>query len=164
MRKTATESNPLEIRPALAEEAAAIAALIHPAFEQYRGRLQPESGALSESAGTIAASMASGTILVAFRAERLVGCVSVQRKGDFAYAGRLAVEPLERGSGVGRALMEEAEALARRMGLGRLRVDTRLALTENRSFFRALGFVEGAQRCHAGFAHPTYVELEKTLI
>jgi hypothetical protein len=57
-----------------------------------------------------------------------------------------------------------AEAEARRMGLDRLRVDVRLKLRDNRAFFRALGFVEGAERCHPGFRLPTYIELEKTLI
>ena len=66
--------------------------------------------------------------------------------------------------GIGRALMAEAEGLARRLGLTRLGVETRLALTGNRAFFRALGFVEGAHHCHPGFAHPTYLELEKILI
>jgi hypothetical protein len=60
--------------------------------------------------------------------------------------------------------MAETESLARQMGVGRLRVDVRLALTGNRAFFRALGFVEGSHLCHSGFATPTYVELEKTLI
>jgi hypothetical protein len=60
--------------------------------------------------------------------------------------------------------MAEAEAQARRLGVHRLRVETRLVLTENRAFFEALGFIEGAQHSHPGFAHPTYVELEKSLI
>jgi N-acetylglutamate synthase-like GNAT family acetyltransferase len=95
---------------------------------------------------------------------RILGCVSVQRKGECAYAGRLAVEPMEQGIGVGRALLAAAEALARQMGSDRLRVDVRLKLRDNRAFFRALGFVEGAERCHPGFRSPTYIELEKTLI
>jgi GNAT superfamily N-acetyltransferase len=76
----------------------------------------------------------------------------------------LAVEPSERRAGLGRALMDEAEKVARGLGFHRLRLETRLVLVENRAFFRALGFVEGAQRSHPGFTHPTYVELEKSLI
>jgi N-acetylglutamate synthase-like GNAT family acetyltransferase len=164
VRKQTTGSNPLAIRPARAEEVDAIVALIHRAFGQYRGKLQPESSALLESADTIRAAMTTGSILLAVRGDRIVGCISVHRKADFAYAGRLAVEPMERSVGVGRALMAQAEALARQMGANRLRVDVRLKLRDNRAFFRALGFTEGAHRCHAGFTHPTYVELEKTLI
>lgn len=164
MRKQASEGNPLLIRPGRAEEADAIVALIHRAFGQYRGKLRPESSALLESADSIRTAMQTGTVLLAVRGERILGCISVQRKADFAYAGRLAVEPMERGVGVGRALMAQAEAVARQMGAGRLRVDVRLKLRDNLAFFRALGFVDGAQRCHPGFGHPTYVELEKILI
>ena len=163
MRKQTTEENPLLIRPARADEAGAIVALLHRAFGQYRGKLQPESGALSENIDTISSVMSVGTVLVAM-GDGIAGCVAVQQKGDFAYAGRLAVDPGVRGMGVGRALMAAAEAMARQMGAGRLRVDVRLALPENRRFFRALGFAEGAHRCHPGFTRPTYVELEKILI
>jgi N-acetylglutamate synthase-like GNAT family acetyltransferase len=164
VRKQSTEGNPVLIRSATADEAEAVVALIHRAFAQYRGKLTPESGALSETAATIRAAMASGSVVVALDRSRIAGCVSVQRKPDFAYAGRLAVDPQAHGTGIGRRLMAEAERLARQMGASRLRVDVRLALTENRAFFRALGFVEGTHRCHPGFACPTYVELEKTLI
>ena len=164
MRKQTTEGNPLLIRPARADEAEAIVALLHRAFAEYRGKLQPESGALSESTDTISSAMSGGTILVAVRDKGIAGCVALQHKVDFAYAGRLAVDPSARGMGVGRALMAEAEAMARQLGAGRLRAHVRLALTENRAFFRALGFVEGAHRCHPGFSRPTYVELEKILI
>jgi N-acetylglutamate synthase-like GNAT family acetyltransferase len=163
VRKAAAESNPLLIRTARPEEAEAIVALIQRAFGEYRGKLRPESGALRETAETIRAAMKADRILLAERAGRVLGCVSVRWKEDCAYAGRLAVEPMERGIGVGRALVAAAEAEARRMGMDRLRVDVRLKLRDNRAFFRALGFVEGAERCHAGFSQPTYVELEKML-
>lgn len=164
MRKPAGESNPVSIGPARAEEAEAIAGLIHRAFAGYRGKLQPEPSALRESADSIRSALETEQVFVARRDGRIVGCVSVQQRGALAYARRLAVEPAEQGAGIGRALMAEAEGLARRLGLTRLGVETRLALTGNRAFFRALGFVEGAHHCHPGFAHPTYVELEKILI
>jgi predicted N-acetyltransferase YhbS len=164
VRKQSTEGNPLLIRPARAEEADAIVALIHRAFGQYRGKLRPESSALLESADTIRAAMKTGTILLAVRSGTILGCISVQRKADFAYAGRLAVEPMEQGTGIGRALIARAEAVARQMGAARLRVDVRLKLRDNLAFLRALGFADGTQRCHSGFSRPTYVELEKILI
>ncbi len=158
-----SEGNPITIRPARVDEAEAIVALIHRAFAQYRGRLQPESSALSEDADKIGALMAQGIVLVAMEARRITGCVAIQRKPDCVYAGRLAVDPAARGQGTGRALMAAAEDAARSLGSGPLRVDVRLALAENRAFFRSLGFVEGAHSRHPGFAEPTYVELEKIL-
>ena len=164
MRKPAAESNPFLIRAARPDEAEAIVALIQRAFGEYRGKLCPESGALLETAETIKAAMKTGTLLVAERSGRILGCVAVRRKDGHAYAGRLAVEPMERRIGVARGLMAQAEVLARQMGADRLRVDVRLKLRDNRAFFRALGVKEGAERCHPGFRQPTYVELEKTLI
>ena len=164
MRKPAAESNPFLVRAARPDEAEAIVALIQRAFGEYRGKLRPESSALLETAETIRAAMKTATLLVAERAGRILGCVSVRRKDRHAYAGRLAVEPMERRIGVARALMAQAEVLARQMGADRLRVDVRLKLRDNRAFFRALGFKEGAERCHPGFRQPTYVELEKILI
>lgn len=152
------------IRAAVPAEAETIVALIHRAFAQYRDRLVPPSAALSESAETIARMMMRGRVLLAKVEGIAVGCVAVEDKGDFAYVGRLAVEPSARGRKIGLALMDAAETEARLMGATRLRVDCRLCLTENRAFFRALGFVEGDHRCHAGFAEPTYVELEKILV
>jgi N-acetylglutamate synthase-like GNAT family acetyltransferase len=152
------------IRVAEPAEAEAIVTLIHRAFAQYRDRLVPASAALSETRDTIAALMTRGRVLLAKVNGMAVGCVAVEGKGDCVYVGRLAVEPSARGRKLGLALMDAAETEARLMGGQRLRVDCRLALTENRSFFGALGFVEGAHRCHAGFAEPTYVELEKILI
>jgi N-acetylglutamate synthase-like GNAT family acetyltransferase len=164
VRKPAAESNPVSFRPARTGEAEAIAALIRRAFAQYRGRMQPEASALKESADSVRSAMEADPFVVARRAGHVVGCVAVQRRLDFAYIRRLAVEPEERRRGIGGGLMAQAEAQARRLGFSRLRVETRLALTENRAFFKALGFVEGAQRSHPGFADPTYVELEKILI
>lgn len=141
-----------------------IVTLIQRAFAQYRDRLVPASAALLETRESIAALMARGRVLLAKVNGMAVGCVALEDKGDHVYVGRLAVEPSARGRKLGLALMDAAETEARLMGGQRLRVDCRLSLTENRSFFGALGFVEGAHRCHAGFAEPTYVELEKILI
>lgn len=141
-----------------------IVTLIHRAFAQYRDRLVPASAALNETRESIATLMTRGRVLLAKVNGMAVGCVAVEDKGDCVYIGRLAVEPAARGRKLGLALMDAAETEARLMGGTRLRLDCRLSLTENRAFFGALGFVEGAHRCHAGFAQPTYVELEKILI
>ena len=80
MRKPAAESNPFLIRAARPDEAEAIVALIQRAFGEYRGKLRPESGALLETAETLRAAMKTGTLLVAERSGRILGCVSVRRK------------------------------------------------------------------------------------
>ncbi|MEZ5830383.1 MAG: GNAT family N-acetyltransferase [Dongiaceae bacterium] len=164
MRKQVTESNPVSFGPARPEDAGAIAAVIQRAFAAYRGTLQPEPSALKETEDSIRSALGSESFVIARQAGRVIGCVSVKDRAGVAYARRLAVEPAQQGKGLGRALMMEAEALARRLGFNRLHVETRLALAGNRALFRVLGFQEGTQHCHPGFTHPTYVELEKILV
>lgn len=164
MLKQSVERNAILIRPARAEESEAVAALIHRAFAPYRGILEPAPSALSETAGSIQSAMARGIVLVAVREGAVAGCVSVERRADTMYAGRLSVDAAARGAGIGAALMAEVERLARQGGATRVRVDVRLVLDGNRAFFRQLGFVEGRRRSHPGFASPTYVELEKILV
>jgi hypothetical protein len=55
----------------------------------------------------------------------------------------------------------EQEARAR--GLPRLLLSTRLVLADNRRLFARCGFVETAQHAHPGYAHPTFVDMEKAL-
>ena len=83
-------SDTLVLRAATAADAAAIAATIAAAFEQYRGKLEPESGAFRETADGIAAELAHecGAIL-AERNGRILGCVMVQLMDDDLYFGRL---------------------------------------------------------------------------
>ena len=53
-------SDSISVRPATLEDAAALAATIAAAFEQYRGKLVPESGAFGETADNIGRQLKSG--------------------------------------------------------------------------------------------------------
>ncbi len=79
------------------------------------------------------------------------------------YLSRLAVLKEARGRGIGWALLEHVEAVARGVGLSRVHLQVRLALEGNRRLFRRAGFVEGERHSHKGFDHPTYVSAEKVL-
>ena len=67
-----------------------IAATIAASFEQYRGKLEPESGAFRETAEAIAGELArdSGAI-VAERNGEILGCVMVKLLDGDLYFGRL---------------------------------------------------------------------------
>lgn len=74
--------------------------------------------------------------LVADGASTIVGAVAVERHGDHGLLRSLVVDPACRQSGVGRALVRAAEAIARRDGLASLTLLTQTAAP----FFRALGY------------------------
>ena len=52
-------------------------------------------------------------ILLAESGGRLVGCAHVEARGDAGYFGMFAVRPTLQGSGLGRAILAEAERVAR---------------------------------------------------
>jgi ribosomal protein S18 acetylase RimI-like enzyme len=157
-------SDTLILRAATAADAAAIAATIAAAFEQYRGKLEPESGAFQETAEGIAAELAreSGAI-VAERNGQMLGCVMVKLEDDDLYFGRLAVLPAARGQGIARKLIDAVEDEARRRELAGVRLGVRIVLTENQRLFTALGYVETSREAHEGFDHPTSINMRKPL-
>jgi predicted N-acetyltransferase YhbS len=155
----------IRIRPATMTDAPALAALIIDAFAEYRGRLKPESGALSESAATIAAELArpDHSALLALDGARPVGCVLCKPEDGDLYFGRLAVPPAQRGRGIARALIEAVEAHARRHGYPGVLLGVRIALPENQKLFASLGYVETERTAHPGFDVPTSITMRKVL-
>ena len=157
-------SDPPILRAATAADAPALAAIIAAAFEQYRGKLVPESGAFRETAAAIAAELATGaSAIVAEQNGRPVGCVMLKPEEGDLYFGRLSVLPAARGAGLARRLIEAVEAEARRRGMPAVRLGVRIVLTDNQRLFRSLGYAEVSREAHAGFDHPTSINMRKTL-
>lgn len=145
-------------------EASTLLRIIHAAFEEMRGRLDPPSGALSESADSLKSLFARGErAALALVEGAAVGCVFMMRTGVELYAHRLAVAPQARRRGVGRALMSYVEQVALTEGCSYVRVGVRLALPQNRAFFEQLGYVAIAEAAHAGYNAPTFVHMVKEL-
>lgn len=157
-------SDTLVLRRATTDDAAAIARVIAASFEQYRGRLNPESGAFRETAGGIAADLAKGiAAIVAERNGEMIGCVLVEEQEGDLYFGRLSVLPSARGQGLARQLVDAVEAEARRRGLPGVRLGVRIVLTDNQRLFQALGYRETSREAHPGFDHPTSINMRKPL-
>ena len=154
----------LVLRAATPADPAAIAATIAASFEQYRGKLEPESGAFRETADGIAAELAreSGAI-IAERNGRMIGCVMVKLVEDDLYFGRLSVVPEVRGEGIARRLVEAVEDEARRRELAGVRLGVRIVLVENQQLFSSMGYVEISREAHEGFDHPTSINMRKAL-
>jgi GNAT superfamily N-acetyltransferase len=152
------------VRPADAAEAARIAHVIRSAFEEYRGVLEPPSGALAVDAAAVRDLMGLGCILVCERDGRIAACVFHRMHADHMYLGRLSVLPAFRGRGLGARLVAEVEALAAAAGRDRVRLGVRLALPRNREFFERLGYHQVGLDSHAGMTVPTFAWLEKPVV
>lgn len=153
----------LQIRRLAPADAATAARVIREAFAAQGVATDPPSSALRETAESVAAHLVAGGGAVAEVGAGLIGLVLWADREGGLYLGRLAVLPPWRGRGVGRALIGEGEAEARRRGLPRLHVRVRLALDDNRRLFSACGFRATEQGAHPGYAAATYAVMEKSL-
>lgn len=152
------------LRAATLADAPALAVTILAAFEQYRGRLVPESGAFGETAEGIARELAKGAgAIIAERDATMLGCVMTRLEEGDLYLGRLSVLPAARGSGLAGRLIDAVEAEARRRGLPGVRLGVRIALLDNQRLFNALGYREISRETHAGFDHFTSINMRKLL-
>jgi len=137
----------IEIHPAGPADAAAIAATVNRAFEVEAFFVEGPRVTVEE----IARRMITGRFLVAGDGGTLVGCVYLEpRPPARAYVGLLAVEPSRAGEGIGRRLMEAAEAAARVAGAVAVDITVVDLRTELFPFYAALGYTRCGEAPFAG--------------
>jgi predicted N-acetyltransferase YhbS len=152
------------LREATGADAAAIQGVIHAAFAEYRGKLEPPSGAHNETVATVREKLAAGRALLASAGGDAVGCVFYEPEADHIYLYRLAVVPAYRRRGLGQALIARVEERARELRLPRVRIGVRTALARQQAYYQRLGYRPVEARAHPGYAEPTYLILEKQIL
>lgn len=84
----------------------------------------------------------SSTVLVAVRGGRLLGTVMTGHDGYRGWVYYLAVQPDDRGNGIGRDLMSAAEAWLHEQGIPKLQLMVRADNTAVIEFYEQLGYVD----------------------
>ena len=135
----------------------AILNLIRRSFAYMDGVIDPPSSAMTLTQEALVAKSAKEIALGLFSEKRPVACVFLDPRPDCLYIGKLAVEPQMQGKGLGSCLIQEAEAVARHLGLARLELQTRVELAANHTYFAARGFAKAGESSHAGFSWPTSI-------
>jgi ribosomal protein S18 acetylase RimI-like enzyme len=115
-----SESVPTDFRPAVVADVPAIVALVESAYRGDSGRRgwTTESDLL-DGQRTDAAGVASlldqpgSMLLLAERDGVLLASCHIERRGDSGYFGMFAVDPAQQGGGLGKAVLAEAERIAR---------------------------------------------------
>ncbi|MHB8632116.1 MAG: GNAT family N-acetyltransferase [Candidatus Limnocylindria bacterium] len=146
-------------------DAAEVAKLLRSAYADHAAAGLNFSAATATEDG-VRERIARGQVYVARGAGRVIGTYQLRSKsdelGDAGYVNSLAVDPSLRGSGLGRALLEHAEAEVALRGLGRVRLDTAQPALALVSWYHRRGYRPVAQVRWPGKTYESVV-LEKTL-
>jgi hypothetical protein len=89
----------ITIRSVGVEQSSEVRRIRQVACEEYRGRLVPPSGALTETIEEVREAISGGGACLAFVGEVAVGSARDRLCPDHAYAERVAVLPESRGKG-----------------------------------------------------------------
>ncbi len=132
------------LRPATAADVPAIAACVDAAYTPYIESIGVRPGPLDFDH---AAAVRDGLVTVAVDdADPVVGLFVL--RGD--WLENVAVDPAHPGRGLGRRLVEGAEAQARAAGVAELRLHTHARMTDNQARYRRLGWTETERRSDGG--------------
>lgn len=95
--------------------------------------------------------VAHGEAWVAEKDGAIAGMLVLLPRKDHLLMDNVAVEPACQGRGLGKALISFAEAEARRLGYGEIRLYTHETMVENIAMYRRLGYEETGRGRQAGF-------------
>ena len=143
------EGMPYSFRPASEGDAPGIAACVDAAYRHYVERIGKPPGPMTEDYAKV---IRERRVTVAESGGKVVGVLVLAVTGEGFLLENVAVEPSHRGEGLGKALLELAEAEARREGFGSIYLYTHERMTENLALYAKLGYVEYDRRAEKGFA------------
>lgn len=127
----------LIFRAAVAGEAEAILSLVRSAYAPYISRMDHEPAPMLADYAYL---IENGHVQVAEEERQILGILVSYPRGCHLHVENIAVAPEGQGHGIGRALMNKAEELARGTGLGVIRLYTNEVMQENFPFYEALGY------------------------
>ena len=140
---------PYSIRPASEGDAPAIAACVNAAYRHYVERIGKRPGPMTEDYAKV---IRERRVTVAESDGKIAGVLVLAVTGEGFLLENVAVDPSKRGSGLGRTLLEFAEAEARREGFGSIYLYTHEKMTENLALYAKIGYVEFDRRTERGLA------------
>ncbi len=134
----------LNVRVATANDRADIIALVNAAFtvETFFEGTRTDDDRLTEMMGT-------RDFLVGEEGGRILASVSTEVRDERGYFGMLAVDPSQQGRGLGRVMVEAAEAHLRQRGCEVVDITVLSLRPELPGYYRKLGYVQtGVEEFH----------------
>jgi ribosomal protein S18 acetylase RimI-like enzyme len=140
------------IRPATAADVPAIASLVHRAYAHYIERIGRRPSPMNDDHAAHVAKGDQYVLVDGDAAGAIIGAIVIVTRADHVYVDNVAVAPERQGEGLGRALLEFADAEALRRGQRELRLVTNVVMTENQQIYARLGY-EDVGRERVGVYH-----------
>ena len=167
MQTSEPTNKAITLRAATVDDAPTILMITRAAFEEFRDRLDPPSGALDETLESLVESafQPDHGATLAFMDGQPAGVSrwAIQPQRAYLYVGRVAVLPAYRRQGVASALMRWIDAHASALGLPAVQFGVRLQAPENIRFYQRLGYQISDYAQHTGYDLPTFVWMRKDL-
>jgi GNAT superfamily N-acetyltransferase len=135
------------IRRAVAAEAEVVRAVVLAAYERYVGVIGTQPGPMLDD---YAARIAQDQVWVLEEAAGIAGVLVLEEGPDGFLLDNVTVAPEWQGRGLGRTLLDFAEAEARGRGRDAVTLYTNALMTENIALYRARGYVERKRRREKG--------------
>jgi ribosomal protein S18 acetylase RimI-like enzyme len=131
------------LRPAAPADVPRLAELVHAAYGHYVERIGRPPGPMTEDYAEV---VDRSQVVVAERDGEIAGLIVLAVGDEGFLVENVAVDPAHQGRGVGRALLEHAEAAARREGFDSIYLYTHETMTENQALYARIGYAEYDRR------------------
>jgi len=136
------------VRAAVPEDRPAIAACARVSFEKYTPRIGKAPAPVHAD---YAAHIERDAVFVGELAGRFAGYMVLLRHGDAMLLDAIALLPEFQGKGLGGALMAYAEDFVLARGMSEIVLYTNVFMTENQTFYPAVGYEEYARKVEDGY-------------
>jgi GNAT superfamily N-acetyltransferase len=136
-------------RSAEAPDASSVAELVDAAYGHYVERIGTLPGPMTDDYAEV---IRNRQVTVAEHHGAIVGVIVLTVTDEGFLVDNVAVHPGHRGTGLGRALLEFAEAEARRGGFDSIYLYTHEKMTENLALYTRIGYVEHDRRSQGAFS------------
>jgi ribosomal protein S18 acetylase RimI-like enzyme len=136
-------------RPANEFDVPKVAALINAAYGHYVERIGMLPRPMTDDYAKV---IANRQVTVAESHGTIVGVIVLTVEDEGFLIDNVAVDPSHRGKGLGKALLEVAEAEARRAGFDSIHLYTHEKMTENLALYSRIGYVEYDRRSQGDFS------------
>ena len=137
------------LRSAKEPDASKVATLVEAAYSHYVDRIGILPRPITDDYAQV---IANQRVTVAESHGSIVGVIVLNVDEEDFLIDNVAVDPSHRGQGLGKALLEFAEAEARRAGFDSIYLYTHEKMSENLALYSRIGYVEYDRRSKGEFS------------